>query len=383
MGGNINTLYIDKISDPYCSKKSGYLSRRQLSAKNYKEVCFYPYERLGHGTYLGGLLGQNLLYLDKKIQSNEIKCPLPVNITAPKKIDSRKVVYLGCFLHHWGHFLVEGIARAYYILSDPNAVYVYSTSDGKAFSKQFLEFFELLGLQKENLVHVSRPTIFREIIVPDICVAAGRFYTKEYTAMFDIIKSKVPPVYNDKLYLCYVDKGICKKYYGLESIDEFFRINGYRFVNLEKFSLKTQIGLIKGCKHFACINGTLMHNMLFADADTEIIIINKTYLQNEYQPLIDFAQKLNVTYVDSFLALLPITIGYGPFCLYISDSLKKFAHSRNFKIPTNAAQFGVLPYLFAWQKINSDRSVLDDVLRSKSMTELWADYNLKANKTLI
>ena len=141
----------------------------------------------------------------------------------------------------------------------------------------------------------------------------------------------------------------------------------------------SQISIIKGCKNFACINGTLMHNMLFADTNTAMIVINKTYLQNEYQPLIDSARKLNITYIDSFLALLPTTVGYGPFCLYISDNLKRFAKNSNFKIPKDDFELDILRYVFAWQTINSTRSVLDDILLSKSMRELWEDYKIKTN----
>lgn len=379
MAHSISTLYTDKISEPYHLKASGYASKRKLTKKTFKDACFFPYRRVDHGTYSGGLLSKDLLYLDKKTQSNEINCPLPVDIMSVKETDPREVVYLGCFLHHWGHFLIEGISRAYFILNNPNALYVYSTSDGKSFSGQFLEFFELLGLKKENLIHISKPTLFKTIIVPDVCVEAGKFYTTEYLAMFDAIKAKIPPVYNDKIYFRYSDNGTCKKYYGLESIEAFFKINGYKFIRLERLSLMSQISIIKGCKNFACINGTLMHNMLFADTNTAMIVINKTYLQNEYQPLIDSARKLNITYIDSFLALLPTTVGYGPFCLYISDNLKRFAKNSNFKIPKDDFELDILRYVFAWQTINSTRSVLDDILLSKSMRELWEDYKIKTN----
>ena len=373
------TVYLDDISERCVNKDKTYYSAKTLQTKYLHDVRFVPYRRMDSGTYSGGLVDTCNNYIEPATQSNEL-IRVPPLIQDIKK-DTRTVVYLGCFLHHWGHFCIEGISRAYFILNHKNYLYAYSTSDGKEFSKQFLEFFSLLGLKKENLIHISETTQFRQIIVPDVSVIAGEYYTKEYTDVFKAITEKIKPIYNEKIYMQNTDYGKIKKYYGVSNIETFFQINGYTFIRPDRMSLKKQIALIKGCNQFACINGTLMHNMLFANDNTELIVINKTYLQNPYQGLIDSMKKLRVTYIDSYIALMPVTIGYGPFYLTISHTLTRFAKENGLKIPSYKHNDELCDYLKAWVDINLPRTIFQDIMYSKSIDELRNYYFKFINTT--
>ena len=89
-----------------------------------------------------------------------------------------------------------------------------------------------------------------------------------------------------------------------------------------------QIATIRNTRFLAGIIGTLGHNMLFARPNQNMLLINKTYNVNVAQMDINQIKKINMTYIDSYLAEFPTLIGNGPFFLIYSQMLKKYVEEQ-------------------------------------------------------
>ena len=100
------------------------------------------------------------------------------------------VVYFGVFFNHWGHFLVDLIGRMWYCIqhqiSEIKVAYL-GEEDPKG---NFLEFFELLGIQREQLIRITKPTRCRKVIVPEFSCRPCVWYTDEYQSIFDTVISR-------------------------------------------------------------------------------------------------------------------------------------------------------------------------------------------------
>lgn len=63
----------------------------------------------------------------------------------------------------------------------------------------------------------------------------------------------------------------------------------------EKLSLIEQIGFFNNSNLIVCMSGTLGHNLLFSQDDTELVILNKTYNYNIVQCVINQMTRKRVT----------------------------------------------------------------------------------------
>ena len=48
-----------------------------------------------------------------------------------------------------------------------------------------------MGIKKEHVIEVEKPTCFREVILPELSCRMGVYYKKEYKETFDVIRDAV------------------------------------------------------------------------------------------------------------------------------------------------------------------------------------------------
>lgn len=79
-----------------------------------------------------------------------------------------KVIYLGFFFRHWGHFLIDHLARACFLYNEEyrDCKVVSLSINGSDLCGNYARLFELMGFSKENVINVSMPTQFREVFIP-------------------------------------------------------------------------------------------------------------------------------------------------------------------------------------------------------------------------
>ena len=231
----------------------------------------------------------------------------------------------------------------------------------------------LLGIPSERLINVTVPTKFKKIIIPEVSLQSGNYYTQEYINMYNKIRNSVKPANYKKVYFsrCRFPDALYKER-GEKEIEKFFKKNGYKIIYPEQLSIDEQISIIKGCKHFAAVSGTLPHNLLFAEDHTHAIIINKTYIHNDFQDMINEIRKIKADYIDCHLSLLPVTLGYGPFILMVNDNLIRYAEKHSMKRPKKSNPNEYLHwYLKTWAEIHEKK------LENKKMNDIDVEFLIK------
>ncbi|MEG1848761.1 MAG: glycosyltransferase 61 family protein [Lachnospiraceae bacterium] len=344
MKANYDLSYIDAINRQAYQQQvnHNYYEVRPLSIEKIEGGIVLPYqEGISSETAGGGVVDRSGNYIEisaQRIVGTEMNDKYEYEKYATS---DETVVWFGAFYAHWGHFLTEMVARCWYFqhmqenINTIKVAYISKpNSAGQSMHGNYLEFLELLGINKENIIEVVEPTRFKQVIVPELSCRGGGYYTKEYIEIFDTISAHVKeqPSNNSKLYFTRLkSKYLRGTELGEKSIKHLFQKNQYKVIAPEHCSLREQIAYIKNCDDMVVMSGTLPHNILFARDGIHVTIINRTGEVNSYQALINQSRNADVTYIDAHLSLFPVFAG-GPFLLYMSENLLTYAKDRQMKL---------------------------------------------------
>lgn len=284
--------------------------------------------------------GQLLPYVNPNLQygvtveSNE-------NISNLEDID---VVYLGCIWNCWGHFFTDGLAKAWYLLTDEykqkyhgkvKLAISFINNTLQSCPKPLLSLYRLLGVNEEDIIVITQPTKFRSVIVPDNSLFfhdGMRHITKEYTTTIDAITDAVPVNLDKKFEKIYLSRTHFTKGnadFGERSLESVFRRLGYTIIHPQEYSVLEQIAIFKAAKSFVSTTGSLGHNSVFCNRNTEVILLRKCWATFDYQLVINEAKELDVTYVDTHLTcFVNEAPNNGPFYLYRNANFCKFIKDR-------------------------------------------------------
>ena len=248
-----------------------------------------------------------------------------------------EVVYLGYLSNHWGHFLTDSTTRLYTFLenADKSKKYAYLLDEGSdgTLIENVERFLELLGI-REQIVFISQVTYCPRIIIPEQAYVANCYYSKAFLNVFEKVVSSVDcqkyPVYRNVYFSRRKFKKARQSEVGEEILLNLFKKNGFRTISPEQCTLDEQIAIIRNASCVAGIIGTLTHNLLFAQPEKQMLIINKTHNFNMIQRDINQMCRADVIYIDAYLAKFGVSIGDGPFLLYYSEPLDRFV--RDYKM---------------------------------------------------
>lgn len=260
---------------------------------------------------------------------------------APYKTSSESVVYLGPISWHWGNFLLDYIARMWYLLDRPipeRIVYCGSHLDPGSFGSnhaKFLEVFSLLDVPAERLLDVRVPTAFQSVTVPEPAYEPGGSLTPMYRRIYERISANVEDrLPREATHSCarriYFTRTRLdhRKEVGEEAIENLFARNGYEIVAPESHSVASQVSMVRSCAVMVSLEGTVAHNVIFAKSSTSQVILRKQSWLNPRQVVINQAVGNSVVYIDAFMEPLrryPRSHDDGPFWVRVGGELRRFA----------------------------------------------------------
>lgn len=260
------------------------------------------------------------------------------------QIEHSDVLYIGYLHNVWGHAITDNLKKIWFLFTDEwEKIYknkvkiVYITIENKPLPGYIKDIFSLLGLDFNEFIWINKPCKFDRIIIPDnslISTSEGRIYTKEFKNLIALIKKNVINYYVgkekkttfDKIYLTRTslkDNGV--RDFGESSIEKIFKDKGYEIISPEKYGIYAQIYMIMNCRVLAVTEGSISHNAIFCKENTELILLLKANYINGYQPTINHLAELNVTYIDIHRTPYNHTPWAGPFFMFKTPYILKWA----------------------------------------------------------
>lgn len=315
--------------------------------------------------FIGGVLDSNKNYIEESGQyacgeKNRVYGKYNFNEKDVKYIDE-EVVYFNFYLSQWGHYLLDVIGRLWYIIKHPEYKIVYTTDihGNNHIKNNFLQLLKLLGINEDRLVFVNEVTQYKKVIIPETSIIVAKYWTKEYKEIIDKLVDKALTGYElkkDKKIYCSKKhfNEIRSVSFNEDAIEQVYRNNNYEIIYMEELDLIEQIRLLNDCKEIACISGTLVHNAMFIrNKECNFTIINKTYKVNPNIYLTNQLSDAIFTFVDSYLAPLPISIGKGPFLLVISNEFVEYLKDNRLVLNNTNRNINILDltnYYFEYMK---------------------------------
>ena len=254
------------------------------------------------------------------------------------------IIYLGCMYNCWGHFFTDGFSKVWYLLTDEyklkykgkvKIAVSFIGNDIKYCPKPLLELYQLLGIKENDILVITEPTKFKSIIVPDNSLFfhnGTRHFTKDYCDVIQTIIDAVEPMNDRKFEKIYLSRTHFTKGnadFGEKSLEVVFKRLGYTIIHPQEYSIREQLSIFKTAKSFVSTTGSLGHNSLFCNANTEVILLRKCFAIFDYQLVINEARDLTVTYIDTHLTcFVNDQPNNGPFFLYRNTNFCRFIKDR-------------------------------------------------------
>ncbi len=249
------------------------------------------------------------------------------------KVQEKKVVYLGAFPAHYGHFIFEGLSRVWIKkFFNPNEyLFIYISILNK--NSHLLEILSLLGIPDSNILKIDRPTKFKEIIIPEPSIRLNDYYFNEFKESVAFNYKNKQNHFSKKIFFTRYNKN--GRSFGHSFIEKFMQRNGYEIINPENYSLVNICKVLENCSHFASTSGTNMANSIFLPEGSKIICFNRSSHVHPLQIMIDKMMDFDAQYVDCHLNFPKINFSSGPYFFWPSNEFFKFSnrfHKNNIKV---------------------------------------------------
>ena len=244
------------------------------------------------------------------------------------------VVFIGALSKHYGHFILEGLARLWFFLETENLKFkcVYISENG---IDPFVETFGLFGIDPKKLQKIDIPTRFRKVLIPEPSIRLSDYYHLKYNDTLSRIRDKVSPRSFEKVY--FSKEGISNsRAVGEDFIQNVFVSNGFHVFHPEKMTMYEKIAVLRGARVFVASSGTNVHNSVFLEDQCECICLNRSAHYYAVQFMIDIMKKLNSTYVDVYIVpnrrrnfdpIGPFLLGPTKYLIYLFKS-KGYGYSK-------------------------------------------------------
>lgn len=239
------------------------------------------------------------------------------------------VVFGGCLINHFGHALLDGTARMWYLPDAPSETKIvflrYPHATGVPFDA--LKFVELMGIDMARVEVIDTPTQFSKVIVPDETMYPADSYRSAYIRTFDRIRGRIAAKPCPRLYMSR-SRFQLRPAFNEEYYEDFFARRGYEIIYPETLPIEEQIAYVAGADEIVTSIGSMSHLILFAKPTATVTILNRSTQCLPGQIIVDQARGIEPYYVDAFVNPLPVAHVSGPFLFGPNRFFKAYLDER-------------------------------------------------------
>lgn len=215
-------------------------------------------------------------------------------------------VYLGYITDHYGHFLLESLAKWWFLnqLALEKSHYLIHVDDPRVLDSPIFQTCLLLaGIDREKVVYFDKPVKIKEVIVPEVSFQVRSHIHFAYRKMwanfldtFDVGEANKTsqPLYISKSALTH---GI-SKYLGEDKVENYLSSKGVFILHPQKHTVEEQIRLFNKHSRIFGIAGSGMHNIVFSRLPKTTVILSQPHVNPNYF-LIDKCFDIDSTYLQA------------------------------------------------------------------------------------
>lgn len=240
-----------------------------LGVREYSGATVYPTIRVGTlpDRLLMGVFDADGTYIERSAlerRSGEVGAPAPREIfPAPRPASDRRAIYGGTLYFHFGHFLLESLARLWHADDEPDTPIVWAGShswSGKDFEPWQLEILEILGVRNELRI-LSAPETFDRLVMPDVGYRYDDWFHPQHA---DFLGRYVgPPQEPDRrVWLSRSDVPNGVKDVNASAVERRLAAEGWAITYPERASVRAQLDEISRASVIAGEEGSAFHALM-------------------------------------------------------------------------------------------------------------------------
>lgn len=261
----------------------------------------------------------------------------------------------GYIFSHFGHFLLEGLARLYPALDEKykNIKFVFVVGrKTKSLPAFVMNFLSGLGIGPDRIILINKTTRFRGVYVPPQGAVITQYISPIMGPVYDAISQNLGNADIETYDKIYLSRGKMNdgRTFGENKIEKIFYKNGYKIIYPEKLPLSHQITLARNCKYMAGTAGTALHLALFMRAPGTVIQIKRNSLPGdsaEIQNDICVARDLDFIYIAGSIEKIPTAhFTSQPQILGVTPEMLRFFNDYKFRVSVPQLSFN----RDAWEK---------------------------------
>ena len=298
---NYNQSYLDTLS----TQVNFFNGSPEI--KNFTDVIYMPQY---HCLYSSDGLRINYSCLYRGAERNELITRAPDEIDPPKELKkiSQKFIYIGNLREHYGHFLVESIARLWYTIKDEKHAILCHGLKNRGPSKTFIDhFFQAVNFDKRRFVSFKSPVLLENVIVPypSFSIKCEGFEVHKLIPenIATHFLQKTPKITGQPLYFSRRCLDSDKRLViNEDKLEKELQRQGFAIYYPEQLSLKQQIYLIN--KHEVVVGtaGSALHNVLYdISASRNLVCFTYEASSNTNFFIIDALKSVNSSYISALV----------------------------------------------------------------------------------
>ena len=182
-------------------------------------------------------------------------------------------VYGGYFFDHFGHFLLESLARTW--VAEEVGPMPFAWASGGPANPWQAQILGILGLDGPHLFP-SRPTRFRRLLIPEPGYRIqGRFHPRHarFLGRFDA----APEGSGERIWLSRTQAAPHRRNWGETALQDALAARGWRIVHPQDLTVAEQVRLLAGPGVVAGLEGSAFHAaVLLRGSAARFIVLRKT-----------------------------------------------------------------------------------------------------------
>lgn len=192
----------------------------------------------------------------------------PVEI-APSGVVEEEVVYLGWFIGHFGHFLLESLARVWFLERiDPAIKVVFHVERERYLKGSLAPILALFGIPPDRVLLLTEQTVLRRVLIPEPLYEISHAAHERMPSPFRRVAAGIAggvdrsdqPLYLSRRMLSSTKRQIVGEF----EMEEIFRENGFLVAHPETMGFAEQVRLINRHGDVFSTDGTAAYLTLFA-----------------------------------------------------------------------------------------------------------------------
>ena len=228
---------------------------------------------------------------------------------------SETVIFSGDLHNHFGHFLVDSMVRMWYAIKYDNTTKIalllnarWDWSEWDLDGSYQLKMLKYLGIEKDRILIVKKPTKFKSVIVPRQSVFwyENRYDPELLRIVYDKARVSICSSYTTGYKKIYLSRSRWKTPILNETyFEKFFAAQGFKILHTQELPLEDQISYIACADEIVCTYGSLSHMALFATSKAKLIcLLRSGFPKPNRQIIISQLNHIDTVYIDTSISYM-------------------------------------------------------------------------------